>query len=133
MMGAAVGLPYAGISEDEFNPVAPVAGCRLCGRLFQTKYHRELHQLRLLGEENQELLQRVLDLNTEWRVKHTQRNHSEEEVEKFAKTGFAFTPVAANHLAPFGIFPMGNMNQEIVDGMFEAPRAPDMTHLEGGE
>jgi hypothetical protein len=92
--------------------------------------------LRFLGEPDEdhlELLEKVLNLNDLWRMKHTQRNHSEEEVEKFSKTGFAFTPAASHVLAPFGIFPLGKMHVEIDDAMLEAPRKPDLTHLEGGE
>lgn len=136
VMGGAVGLPYAGIDEDTFMPEAPLAGCRLCGRVFQTKFHRELHRLRRSGESDElhlDLLQKVLDLNAVWREKHTKRNHSDEEVERFTRTGFAFTPKASNVLAPFGIFPLGKMHVEIDDAMFEAPRKPDLTHLEGGE
>lgn len=136
MMGAAVGLPYAGISEDVFNPAAPLSGCRLCGAVYQTPLHRELYRLRYLGESDEDhanLLQQVLDLNNEWRANHTKANHSEDEVEQFSKTGFAFTPEAANVLAPFGIFPLGKMHVDIDDAMFDAPRAPDLTHLEGGE
>lgn len=127
LTGGVVGWDYL----DQFDPAAPLAGCRLCGKVYQTKYHRRLH---LEGRTNNDkLLQLVLDLNTIWREKHTRECHSEDEVEKFTKTGFAFTPEAAHKLAPFGIVPLGNMHVDIADGMYEAPRAPDLTNLEGGE
>jgi len=42
-------------------------------------------------------------------------------------------PAAAHKLAPYGIVPLGNAyDVDIVDAMYEAPRAPDLTMLEGG-
>lgn len=133
MTGAAVGLVYAGISLDQFDPTAPLCGCRLCGKVYQTRFHRELHWDRKYIGENYKLLTLVLDLNNLWRESHTKSCHTQAEVDSLAATGAAFTPEAANLLAPYGIIPMGNMNQDIVDGMFEADRKPDLTHLEGGE
>lgn len=130
LIGITVGLPEAGIPLDVFNPQAPLAGCRLCGTVFQTKYHRQLFNLRRNNLPHGELLQKVLDLNGEWRRKHTLRKHSVAEVALFAKTGFAFSPEAANKLAPFGIVPLGNMHEDIVAGMLEANRAPDLNKLE---
>lgn len=135
MTGAAVGLVYAGISLDQFDPSAPICGCRLCGAVYQTKYHRELHMHRRLTDmgDPPKLLQLVLDLNNIWREQHTKSEHTLAEIEELAKTGAAFTPEAANKLAPFGVIPMGNMSQEIVDALYEADRKPDLTVLEGGE
>lgn len=133
MTGAAVGLVYAGISLDQFDPAAPLAGCRLCGAVYQTKLHRELHLERKFGSENSKLLATVLDLNNIWREQHALNCHDEDEVEELAKTGAAFTPKAANRLAPFGIIPMENKSQEHIDALYEADRKPDLTFLEGGE
>jgi len=144
MIGGAVGLPYAGISEQMFNPAAPLCACRLCGRVYQTPYHRKLYDLRRLvatatvdlltdNIEIANLTQKCLDLGNKWRERHTKAAHTESEVEEFVKTGWAFTPVAAHRLAPFGIIPLGRMHDDIADSMYEASRAPNLTFLEGGE
>lgn len=134
--GAAVGLVHAGITRAMFIPEAPLAACRLCGAVYQTKLHRLLHSDRLNGkldENNQRLLALVLELGTIWREQHTKLVHTEDEVVNFTKTGWAFTPQAAKVLAPFGIIPMGMVSEEHAQAMLEAPRAPDLTYLQGGE
>lgn len=123
---------FVGLSSNAphfggFDPQAPVAGCRLCGAVFQTKFHRMYYY----GDTF--LLQKVIDLNNEWRYKHTIRKHSATEIDNFSKTGFAFTPEAAYKLSPFGIIPLGRLHKDIADSMFEAPRAPDLDNIEGGE
>jgi len=134
MTGAAVALPSAGISAEMFIPNAPLAACRLCGAIYQTKFHRELHRYRQLGENDPpELLAKVLDLGNKWREGHTKYVHTIKEVEDFVATGWFLTPEAANVLAPFGIFGLGNMHVDIVESMLESSRKPDLTHLEGGE
>src|SRR5690348_15643770 len=135
MFGAAVGLPAAGISVDDFNPAAPIAGCRLCGAVYQTKQARQLYNARLWGFEDKvrELTTVVLSLNSTWRTEHEKTCKNKHMVEELKRTGAAFTAEAANKLSPFGIIPLGNMSQEIMDGMFEADRKPDLTLLEGGE
>lgn len=136
MTGAAVGLEYAGITLDQFDPDAPLCGCRLCGAVYQTKYHRELHLHRklLTGHgDPPKLLALVLDLNDIWREQHAKSEHTVSQVEELTKTGAAFTPDAAATLAPFGVIPLGNMSQEITDALFESNRKPDLTVLEGGE
>ena len=137
MTGAAVNLTGAGILPDQFEAAAPLCACRLCGAVLQTGLHRNLYRERLAGRgqtlDTLALEHRVIELGTRWRKEHERKNHTSEEVEKFARTGHAFTPEAANILAPFGIVALGNMTQDIVDGMFEASRAPDLTHLQGGE
>jgi hypothetical protein len=134
MIGAAVGLEEAGISKDMFDPAAPLAACRLCGAIYQTRLHRNLHQFRQQHRTDPpELLQKVLDNNNKWRQIHTNDSHTEAEVRAFAETGWFLTPQAAKVLSPFGIFGIGNMHEEIVDAMYEADRAPDLTMLQGGE
>ncbi len=136
MMGAAVGLEQAGIPLTVFDPAAPLAACRLCGAIFQTPYHRELQKIRRYGQglpDPPDLLAKVLDLGNEWRKKHTERNHTQSEIDAFTQTGWAFTPEAANVLAPFGIIPMGNLHPDLISAMMEAPRKPDLRLLEGGE
>jgi len=133
MFAGVVGLPDN--AHDRFEPYAPMSGCRICGAVYQSKYHREVYTYRSqLGvEPPTELLARCLDDSNEWREKHTKLFHSEEDIESFHRTGFAFTPEAAHKLAPFGVIPMGNMHEDIADAMFEAPRAPDFSNLEGGD
>lgn len=134
MTGTAMFLEHAGITERDFISAAPLAACRLCGAVYQTQLHRNLYWFRLNKREDPPLLlRRVLTLNTEWRVRHANDRHTPSEIEAFAATGWAFTPEAANVLAPFGIIPLGNMHQDIADAMFESDRKPDLTHLEGGE
>lgn len=136
MTGAAVGLEYAGISLDQFNPDAPLCGCRLCGAVYQTSYHRELflHRKLMQGHgDPPKLLALVLDLNNIWREHHTKAEHRTDEIEQLTATGAAFTPEAANKLAPFGIIPLGNVSQEHMDALYESDRKPDLTVLEGGE
>jgi hypothetical protein len=132
MQHAAMGLPEAGIPSNVFNASAPLCACRLCGAVYQTKYHRQLWEIRQLGgADPPELLQLCLDMGNKWRTAHTKYSHTSDEVEAFTKTGWAFTPEAAHVLAPYGYFGMGNMHPEISAAMLEAPRAPDLNKLEG--
>jgi len=134
MTGAAVGLVAAGITEDDFIPAAPLAACRLCGAIYQTKLHRDLYRSRQMGYvDPPSLLMKVVDLGTKWRENHAKKVHTAAEIEEFTRTGWAFTPEAAKVLAPFGIIPLGIMHPEIEDAMFIADRKPDLTKLEGGE
>jgi hypothetical protein len=133
MTGTAIGLKEAGISEDQFISAAPLAACRLCGAIYQTQLHRNLYWFRQQGKEPPLLLKRVLQLNDKWRERHANDMHTHAEIEAFTKTGWALTPEAANVLAPYGIIPLGNQHIDIMDALYESSRAPDLTHLQGGE
>ena len=125
-----------------FNPHAPFSACRLCGALYQTDDDRTVRNYMQSGritEHYNHLTKesyftgdssatRLLDESTErrqrWRRLHEWRYHTQNEIDNFAKTGFALTPEAAHKLAPYGIVPTGNMHEEIVDALATAPRAP---------
>lgn len=126
----------------KFNVHAPFSVCRLCGAIYQTDADRLCRSWLESGRivEHFNPLSResyftgdahactVLDESTDrrerWRRLHERRYHSQDEIEAFAKTGFALTPEAAHRLAPYGIAPLGNLHAEIVDAMATAPRAP---------
>ena len=125
-----------------FRVEAPFSACRICGSIYQTdadrlcrtylesgrivEHFNSLTQESYFTGDSQALA--VLDLSTDrrarWRKLHERRYHTEEEIALLAKTGFALTPEAANRLAPYGITPLGNLHEEIVDALFTAPRAP---------
>lgn len=121
-----------------FNPLAPYAGCRLCGAVFQSDYDR---LTLMLKDEGKLYFNEVLkewdgtkyalkvkthadELRENWRKDHRRANHTDEEVEAFNKTGLSVTPEAAHKLAPMGFAPSENRHEEIVDAMATAPRAP---------
>lgn len=118
-----------------FDPLAPYAGCRICGAVYQSPYDRDT----LRYKENDELWfadvwcgtpkalnikNHADELRANWQRDHTAHEHSPGEVEDFSKTGFTLTPEAAHRLAPMGFAPSENRHEEIVDAMATAPRAP---------
>lgn len=147
MLSTPIGLNSLGAA---FNIDAPFSACRICGTIYQSKFDRlcrtYLEEGRLV--ENYNPLTRhssftgdlvatnTLEIATErrarWRRLHERRYHTVKEIAVLQSTGFAFTPEAANKLAPYGITPLGNMHEEIVNALFEAPRAP-YVDVEGGE
>jgi hypothetical protein len=126
----------------DFDPRAPYAGCRLCGAIYQTELDRQSYQNQQDGlitieynalydieyysgaESAIKTYNEATERRTRWREIHRKRYHTDEEVERFTKTGYALTPQAAHKLAPYGFAPMGNLHEEIVDAMATAPRAP---------
>lgn len=146
MLSTPIGLNSLGAV---FNIEAPFSACRLCGAVFQSKEDRLSKQLLISGKivEHWDPNTRtstfsgdlhdlaVIDVSQDkrdrWRVWHERRYHTDSEIALLHSTGFAFTPEAANKLAPYGITPMGNMHEEIVDALHKAPRAP-VTDAEGG-
>lgn len=139
MLSTPIGLNSLGA---EFVVEAPFSACRLCGAVYQSAHDRLCLVLREQGRlvehydsfhnksffyghpKDVGTLQEANERRERWRKLHERRYHSDEEIAKHLATGFAFTPKAANRLAPFGITPLGNMHDEIVDALFEAPRAP---------
>jgi hypothetical protein len=127
----------------KFDPRAEYAGCRICGRVYQSYLDREVYffvqsgelvirknpitnEVYLTGEDKYiKVYDKAGERRQRWRELHTKRNHTSEEVDKFTRTGFALTPEAANKLAPYGFAPVGNLHSEIVHAMAEAPRAPE--------
>lgn len=99
------------------------AGCRLCGRLFQSRLAIELSDDE--WESDPHLFAHAVAVETaEWRVKHN-KTHSEKEHLAFVASGRTLTPEAAVKLAPFGLVPVADaQDTEIAQALLEAPRAP---------
>lgn len=139
LISTPIGLDSLGA---EFIVEAPWSACRLCGAIYQSDLDRITYlfkqqgriqeivdrsngEIHFIGDEHAtRLLDDATDRRKRWRELHERRYHTEVEVESLLKTGFAMTPEAAHKLAPFGITPLGNMHEEIVDALFTAPRAP---------
>lgn len=138
LLAQPIGLNSLGV---DFSVDAPFSACRLCGAIYQHPddrlckswidsgrittrqnlsgeifYTGDIHACNVLDE--------CTDRRERWRRLHERRYHTDEEIEQLQKTGFALTPEAAHKLAPYGITPLGNLHQEIVDAMATAPRAP---------
>jgi hypothetical protein len=127
----------------DFDPDAPYAGCRLCGAVYQSKLDRLSLNLALQGrihsiydpnsaetvyygdQDAIEILDEANSRRDRWREVHTRRYHTEEQAHSLARTGLAFTPEAAYRLSPYGIFPLGNLHEEVVAALAEAPRVPE--------
>lgn len=125
-----------------FSIDAPFAACRLCGAIYQSQFDRLCRSYleegrivevydpitrtsKFMGDfEYMNVLDKSTDRRRRWRLAHERRHHTDEEIEAFTKTGFAFTPEAAHKLAPFGVTPLGGMHPEIDDALLSAPRAP---------
>ena len=120
----------------EFDIDAEFAACRLCGAVYQSPLDRKvldyvskgyLYRVGNMWYGHSAGINCYQDANwrrQRWRRLHERRYHTESEIAAFSKTGHAFTPEAAHRLAPYGIVPTGNMSDEIVAALFEAPRAP---------
>lgn len=140
LISTPIGLSTLGA---EFVVEAPFSACRLCGAIYQSPLDRlcyeylKDHRLQeivdrsngesmFIGDEHAcRVLDEATDRRKRWRELHERRYHTEQEVFALHQTGFAMTPEAAHKLAPFGITPLGNMHEEIVDALFTAPRKPE--------
>jgi hypothetical protein len=135
-----IGLDSLG---STFNAEAPFSACRLCGVLYQSEADLEQYNMwvtyerfsRSVIEEYPEAFKRykvleekAFERRIRWRVAHYKRYHTDAEVDSLIATGFAFTPEATYKLTSYGIFPIGNMHEEIIDAMATAPRAPEQEH-----
>lgn len=111
-----------------YDPMSPLAACRICGSVYQSKLHRLIGRYRNeLGiEAPDNLIQKCLDDSDRWREAHAKFQHTLEQIEAFERSGMTFTPEAANALSTFGIITLDDpfVSQETNDAMFEAPRAP---------
>lgn len=145
LISTPIGLDSLGA---KFVVEAPWSACRLCGVIYQSDLDRLSYEYLQDGrlkevvdpftkesiftgdEHATRLLDDATDRRRRWRELHERRYHTDQEIESLQKTGFAFTPQAAHRLAPFGITPLGNAHEEIVDALFTAPRAPvdDVEH-----
>lgn len=139
LLSTPIGLKSLG---STFEVEAPFTGCRLCGSIYQSKldllcrtYLEQGHLVETFDPITRtstfygddfylNVLHTANDKRARWRELHERRYHTEKEIESFNATGFAFTPEAANKLAPFGITPLGNLHPEIIDALYTAPRAP---------
>lgn len=140
-------IMFSRVDGDEdylggFDSQSPFSCCRLCGALYQHPDDRrcksfldtgQLIEHKMLNGESyftgSQLAVVILDECTSrrqsWRLAHEAKYHTVAEIEAFAKTGYALTPEAAHKLAPYGITPLGNMSEEIVDALYTAPRKPN--------
>lgn len=139
MISTPIGLTSLGA---EFIVEAPFTACRLCGAIYQSPLDRisyfdlqdgnlqevadsYTHEVMFIGSEKATRnLDEATDRRRRWRYLHERRYHTEEEIMQLLQTGFAMTPEAAHRLAPYGITPLGNMHEEIVDALYTAPRKP---------
>lgn len=103
-----------------------LAGCRLCGALFQPEYYRtHPTHLPLDPQKAFEAEKEILD----WRQRHNPIHTPQEHI-LLTLSGRSFTPEAAHRLAPYGIVALTDAVEEadptgeIFDALREAPRAP---------
>jgi hypothetical protein len=130
MLSTPIGLRGLG---DDFNPHAPFTACRLCGWLMQTREDRESFELNKSDELDDQFKAKVIH-NNQVILRHnaldkhnkTEHPNYDNEIKVLELMGWAFMPNAAHKLAPFGITPLGNMHEEIVDALATAPRAPSV-------
>lgn len=138
MLAQPIGLNDLGI---KFNVNAPFRCCRLCGAIYQSSddrlcrsyleegtlvEHKSItNRICFTGPQSALTLIDIANAKRErWAKLHERRYHTESETIALQKSGFAFTPEAANKLAPYGITPLGNLHPEIADALYEAPRKP---------
>lgn len=107
----------------EFNKERAFAGCRICGAVFQP------HVNTLAVSDEEYARNPLLRIEAEaeirlWRDRHNER-HSAREHLALAESGLTLTPEAAHKMAPFGLVPVADAeNDEIADALRSAPRAP---------
>jgi len=97
------------LTNFKFDPSRPHAGCRLCGRVFQSDQNR-------LGS---------WEGMPEWRVYHN-KLHSEADHRLFRLSGRKFSPEAVQRLTSYGIVDFGGIlvDDEVSHSAATAPRAP---------
>jgi hypothetical protein len=99
------------------------AGCRICGAMFQARLAIELSDEEWNVTPN--LFANAVMLQTkEWRDRHN-KTHSDRVHRQFVESGRTLTPEAAHKLAPFGLVPIADGDdEEVAHAMRVAPRAP---------
>ena len=99
------------------------AGCAICGTLFQSRLAIELSDEE--WEADRLIFAHAVAIETrDWRVSHSSK-HSRREHEALRASGRTFTPEAAHKLAPFGLVPIADADDdEVAHAMRVAPRAP---------
>lgn len=128
-----------------FSARAPFTACRLCGSLYQSTLDLHAQELadggfinsyldvegnkQYYGDTNAlELYFAATNRRHRWLEIHNRRKHADAgsivAIELLEKLGWAFMPAAAHKLTSYGIFPMGNKHEEIIDAMATAARAP---------
>lgn len=120
LFGAAFGLSHIGI---KFDPTCDYAACRLCGKIYQSDLDRLHTKDYAMWLRNKHV---AAGARQGWRLRHTQQEHTQAEVDAFAKTGLTYTAEAAHRLAPFGAIAPNDaiFNDEIASALLEAPRMP---------
>lgn len=122
LLSTPIGLDTLG---SVFKVEAPFAACRLCGAIYQSSLDRRAYSMHLVGDEDWLVIyQDATVKRTRWRELHTRRYHTQDEIDLLQRLGWALMPQAAHKLAPYGITPLGNMHEEIIDALVTAPRAP---------
>jgi hypothetical protein len=123
--GAAVGLEE--VSGLTFRSDRPYTGCCICGAVFQSDADRDpvgtyQRQPAEFGYNLDNVDMFALGLRKEWSKKH-EKTHTEKEHDDLAKSGYAFTPEAANKLAAFGTIPL-TLSEEINAALLESSPIP---------
>ena len=105
--------------ESELDLSCPYEACRVCGVIWQYPLARKMNITPAEVEECE--LERK-----KWRMKHF-NTHNYKEYHWLAQTGNAFTPLAAERLAPYGIVDLRGIifDDEIKDAYAKAPRKPE--------
>lgn len=100
--GASVGLRT--LTGLNFDPSRPYAGCRICGRIFQSRFDRDpVGVFRTQGafRSEEHVNAYALQLRKGWSQTHA-KTHSAHEHLSLALSGRWCTPEAAEKLAAFG-------------------------------
>jgi len=100
----------------EIDPAYPIAGCRICGAVFQGKFDRVLNP-------DANVRYRAKFHRDAWRLGHNKK-HQDHEHKSLQLSGRQCTPEAAQKLAAYGIFPLSSLvlDEEVSAALAEAPR-----------
>jgi len=124
-MTVAIVAAHGGLTNFEFDASKPFVGCKLCGRLFQSKYDRDPYSYVTADFAIDAVLHHARKLSRGWQITHN-KSHPEHEHVALLKSGRWCTPEAAEILAPLGVIPLIDLvlDQEVNHAMRQAPRAP---------
>ena len=121
--GAMVG--YTALTNFEFDPNKPFAGCRICGDIFQTQFDRADPSPTNTPQQVQAYHDYCTELRKEWSLRHARKHHDYQH-RSLVLSGAWCTPEAAQRLAAYGVIALTDMvmNDEVEHALRVAPRAP---------
>jgi ABC-type uncharacterized transport system ATPase component len=127
--GMAVGLEYLDL---DFMPDKPFAGCRICGRVYQSSLDRDHPHMHVPEHMRLSRDFEAQQRRKGWSIKHA-KTHSEAEHRELAMSGAWCTPAAAQMLASFGVIALSDAvsNEEHEVALLESKAVP-FNDVEGG-